>query len=173
MDRGILAAVEGLRALHRALLKHLKRFDSNEAVFSAPLRSGLSPEGLHRHLADLGEDLLGRLRVGFTQTKRPGGPRRSARQTAALKWAFLTWNLRPGRLPLGQIAVLGEVVRPQDFIALHTRWLSAFIAFLEGMPEATARLLTVEHPDFGELSSLEWAKFLRVYFRAKELEFLT
>lgn len=165
------ATENSLRALHRELRKHLSHFEGNEDDFYRLRRSGMSAASLHSHLAEVSETILLRLRRSSTQPRSPSPIRRSSRQSAALRWALLTWQVRAGPVELHpESEVIVSKQGPDELGQRHTRWVGDFLSLLEGLPEAGFRRVTALHPQFGEMTVAEWARYLRVYARAKELE---
>ena len=162
-------AEKQLRLAHQELTRLIRR---SESTWSDPTEAGLTPEALLRHMAELGESVVERLRVANAATPPSRPPERTGRQAAALTWLVATWNVAPGLLhfedgPRWE----GNPESPEDLLKRHTQWIGSYVSFLRELPDPVLKRCATPHPTLGPLNAHQWARLLRAYIRGKGLEY--
>lgn len=161
-------AEEDLRAAHR-IVHDLTRIDADAPAWLRCPGGGWSRAETLLHLAKTGGRVVEELRLVAAQGALTRPIMRTTSQGMALKFMFTTWRV-PGRLELIRgTEPDGVVASPAEVRELHVVWTASYVALLrENTPEFLTGIRWA-HPRFGDLDALEWARFLRIYFRHHEL----
>ena len=66
----------------------------------------------------------------------------------------------------------GVVMTPVELEQAHVAWTASFVALLHEHTPAFLANVRWAHPSYGDMDPMEWARFLRIYFRQHELRLM-
>ncbi|NRA94916.1 MAG: DinB family protein [Planctomycetes bacterium] len=153
------------RAAHTLVSKHS---GDPEGWRRARGRSWSVAETL-RHLALTASSVLEELRIVAARGALTRPRARSVSQSAKLRFALTTWRFPENLQTLPGTDPGGVTMTPSALEEAHVVWAAGFIALLHEHTPAFLESVRWAHPRYGDMDPVEWARFLRIYFRQHEL----
>jgi hypothetical protein len=163
-------AARDVRAAHRTFHGLLSRFRASPETWLADVGHGECAGEVLWHLTLTGERVCEGLRVASARLPPGPAPARSLNQAAALRILLATWRYPAGHGPLPRTEAQGQVPPPEVVSDRGVRWVADFLELLDTHAPPYLRRVRMTHPHFGPMDPFEWAAWLRIYFRAKELK---
>ena len=125
-----------------------------------------------RHLALTASSVVEQLRVVAAQGALTRPSARSVGQATRLRFALTTWRLPENLGVLPATDPGGVVMTATDLEQAHVAWTASFVGLLHEHTPAFLANVRWAHPSYGDMDPMEWARFLRIYFRQHELRLM-
>ena len=171
-ERRLERAEEDVRAANRIAQALITRASGEPDCWRGTGHGRWGAAQLIHHLALTGRVVLDGLRVVAASGALTRPRARTPRQAAALKALMLTWHLPADLRPLPGTDPDAVILPARDLARQHTEWTAGFVALLRSNAVGFLEHVRWSHPRYGDLDALEWARFLRIYFRKNELRSL-
>lgn len=162
-------AEQDVRACNRAVRALVAKHGTDKDGWRRPRGGSWGVAETLNHLAMTAGSVVEQLRLVAAQGALTRPCARSLGQSTALRMALTTWHLPKNLEPLPGTDPGGVIPEPREIEKAHVTWVAGFIALLHEHTPAFLENVRWSHPRYGDMDPVEWARFLRIYFRHQEL----
>lgn len=165
----VARAEQDVRAANRAARILVSTHSADPEGWRRARGRGWSAAETLRHLALTASSVLEQLRIVAAQGALTRPCARSVGQSTRLRLVLMTWRFPENLEILPGTDPDGVVMASVDLEQAHVTWTAGFIALLHEHTPAFLENVRWAHPRYGDMDPIEWARFLRIYFRQHEL----